>query len=429
MSSVSKNSKKRLNSIIDEISKTPEKFTVNPEKDFTRNRKLPLKTTISLILAMGGKSLPIEMLEFFNYSEATATSSAFVQARGKILPMTFHTIFEKFTLLSKKVKKFRGYRILAHDGSDVNLPKNTDDSETYQGNGVNLFHLNAFYDVLNKIYVNADLQGKCKVDERASLIAMINNSSFDDKTIILGDRGYESCNLFVHLQNKGYSFVIRAKDVHSNGLLANLNLPQSDTFDVDVKFWLTRLQTKAIKANPNFKSLSTSSKFDFLPPKSKDAYEMNFRVVRLKLGENSYETLITNLNQDEFSSADLKELYKIRWGIETSFRELKYAIGLCHLHAKTKSFIEQEIFSRLIMYNFCMIITCQVAWCKKPTKLGYQANFTVAIQICRTFFSHDGESPPNVEALIAKHLLPIRKNRKNKRKLTPKSFVSFLYRV
>lgn len=429
MSSVSKHTKNRLNTAINTISKMPDRFVKIPKIDFTRNRKLSLDTTIRIVLGMGGNSLSAELLEYFGYSDKTATSSAFIQARHKILPDAFQTIFQEFTLPAKHTKKHRGYRVLAHDGSDVNLPKNPDDIETYQGNGVNLLHLNAFYDVLNKVYLAADLQGKCETDERTSLVGMISNSHFADKIIILGDRGYESCNVFAHLENKGFKWAIRAKDVNSNGILANLDLPKTDTFDVNVNFWLSRQQTNEVKANPKIKFLSSSSKFDFLPPKSKDIYEMKFRVVRLKLAENSYETLITNLCENEFSPTNLKALYHMRWGVETSFRELKYSLGLCHLHAKTKEFIEQEIFARLIMYNFSMMIACQVVLRKKQTKWGYQVNFTRAIEICKFFFRYLGTSPPNVEYLIGKHILPVRENRSSKRILMPKSFVSFIYRV
>ena len=44
----------------------------------------------------------------------------------------------------------------------------------------------------------------------------------------------------------------------------------------------------------------------------------------MDFSEGLYETLITNLWIDEFPAEDIKILYKMRWGIETSFRELKY---------------------------------------------------------------------------------------------------------
>lgn len=55
---------------------------------------------------------------------------------------------------------------------------------------------------------------------------------------------------------------------------------------------------------------------------------MSLRVVRIKIGEERYESLVTNLPSNEFSTADLKQLYHLRWGIETAFRELKYSLGM-----------------------------------------------------------------------------------------------------
>ncbi|MDP1340837.1 transposase, partial [Klebsiella variicola] len=78
------------------------------------------------------------------------------------------------------------------------------------------------------------------------------------------------------------------------------------------------------------------------------------------LNEDTYESLVTNLDPFLFTSEDLKVLYHLRWGIETSFRELKYALGLSHFHSKKLDFIIQEIFARLIMYNFSMTITLAV---------------------------------------------------------------------
>lgn len=49
----------------------------------------------------------------------------------------------------------------------------------------------------------------------------------------------------------------------------------------------------------------------------------------------------------------LSGLYNKRWGIETSFREVKYALGLNALHSKKRKLIQQEIYARLILYNFC----------------------------------------------------------------------------
>ncbi len=120
----------------------------------------------------------------------------------------------------------------------------------------------------------------------------------------------------------------------------------------------------------------------------------------------------------------------MRWGIETSFRELKYAIGLASFHSKKAEFVQQEIFARLIMYNFCEMVTTDVIIKNKPRKHAYQANFTMATNICKRFFRQKHcRTPLDVEALIQKYILPIRKDRQYDINKKQKSAVSFTYRI
>ena len=198
-----------------------------------------------------------------------------------------------------------------------------------------------------------------------------------------------------------------------------------ETFDTKIKLHLTRSQTNKAKADQHYQLLRKTANFDYLPPQTKGIYPLELRVVRVKISENLYESLVTNLDPFTFTSKELKELYHLRWGIETSFRELKYALGLSHFHARKLDFIIQEIYARLIMYNFSMAIALAVA-ASEPIKSGYQLNFTQAIGICKKFFLFPAV---NVEELIRRHILPVRPNRSDQRKLTKKKFGGFLYRV
>ena len=65
--------------------------------------------------------------------------------------------------------------------------------------------------------------------------------------------------------------------------------------------------------------------------------------------------------------------------------------------------IIQEIYARLILYNYCEPITMHVIIQQKGTKHIYQMNYTIAIHICRYFLRND-ISPPDVETLIQKNL-------------------------
>jgi len=136
--------------------------------------------------------------------------------------------------------------------------------------------------------------------------------------------------------------------------------------------------------------------------------------------------LVTSLNRFEFPTEEIKLLYSKRWGIETAFRELKYDIGLTHLHARKEECVLQEIYAHLLMYNFSMRIAMHVGLAKSRGKHDYQINRANAFYVCRRYF---WGVVCNIEAEIASQLLPIRPGRADKRKLIPKSFVAFNYRV
>ena len=192
---------------------------------------------------------------------------------------------------------------------------------------------------------------------------------------------------------------------------------------------LTRRKTKEVIANPDiFRFLRNDANFDFLDENK--LYPISFRVVRFKITDDSYETVITNLNQSDFPPDELREIYRQRWGIETSFRELKYAVGLTCFHAKKQEYIVQEIFARIIMYNFALMITSRVIISQADTRHVYQVNFTAAIHICRHFLRLRNNAPPSdVEAMLLKNILPVRPGRKNDRKIRRQKAVSFAYRV
>lgn len=428
--------KDTLTSLIKEMSSSPELFVKQPGRDFTRNRKLTFESVVHILLSMGGGSLNKELLEYFAYDADTVSSSAFIQQRDKILPYAFKFLLHEFTSSFDDLKTYEGYRLLAVDGSDLNIPHNPNDPKTYfqtlpNSKGYNLLHLNAMYDLRNKLYVDALIQPGKKMNEYRALTDMVDRSKISDNVILVADRGYESYNVFAHIEQKGWKYLIRVKDRSSNGILSGLDLPTTEEFDKEIHLTLTRKQTKEVKAHPEcYKFVPRKSTFDYLDLHKRKFYPISFRVVRLKISDNSYQTIITNLPPSQFSAEKIKNLYHMRWGIETSFRELKYALGLAHFHSKKVAYITQEVFARLVMYNFCEMITLHVIIKQKPTKHGYQVNFTLAIHICRYFLRcSENVHPPDVEALIRKNVLPIRNGRKGPRNVRSRTAVSFNYRV
>ena len=432
--------KRKMDESLEQLCEVSWMFSKQPEKDFTRNRKLPFPKLVSFLLAMEGGTLTTELLKRFGCSLDTASASAFVQQRSKLAPETFPSLFDLFVRKTQPIKLYKGFRLLATDGSDIQIPNNPEHTAShYHGaNGqasYNILHLDAIYDLLQCTYQDASLAGDRDANERSVLCQMVDRSSIPN-ALMIADRGYESYNVMAHIQQKGWKFLIRIQDTaNSRGIAAGLNLPDSDQFDMFVDMTLTTKQTNEVKKLLQNKNLykHLHKDFDYLPKTNRKHdpavfFKLPFRIVRFNISEYTYETVVTNLDTVAFPPSELKKLYAMRWGIETSFRELKYTIGLLHFHAKKVEHIYQEVFARLIMYNFTELITSPVISHKADCKYAYKANFTVAVHVCRQFFLGN-VSPPDVEAAIRRYVSPIRSGRSRPRNLTVKHAVSFVYRV
>lgn len=423
-----------LKTIISELSQNPSLFLKNPKTDFSRKRKIDFKTLVGITMNSGGCTMSKELLDYFDFNVNTPTVSAYTQQRSKVLPEAFEFIFHEFTKNNINNRRlYEGYQLLACDGSNLSIATNASDAETAwkhnQYGGIsNRLHLNAFYDVLNRMYVDVLVQTASEYQEHRACVRMMERSSIEN-VILIADRGYENYNIMAHAINKGWKFLIRIKDVNSNGIASGLHLSNKDIFDTDINLILTRKQSKTKKDLP-YKFMPTMQTFDYLPIGSSLEYPLSFRIVRLKISEDFYETLVTNLDRFLFPPTKLKELYHLRWGIETSFRELKYAIGLTSFHAKKVEYIIQEIYARLTLYNYCECITTYVINQNNQTAKNKQVNFTIAIYICREYLRNKRQlSPPDVAKLIEKYTLPVRPGRKDPRKVKPQASVSFIYRV
>ena len=427
--------KNNLFSVISDMAAAPWLFSTQ-KTAFSRKRKISFTDTILSVLSMEKSSSKHEMLKYFDFSADTPSLSALIQQRSKLSPEAFQILFRDFTDSFNFGKNLKGYRLLAVDGSDICIPRDPEDPETYRisdpyGKGYNLLHLNALYDLLSRTYIDAILQPCNSSNEYSAMCDMVDHfrQISDEKVIFIADRGYTSFNVMAHVIENNARFLIRARDEGSRNLLSTLTLPASPEFDIDFERWLTRRNTRAVKEQPDIYKNISSRPFDYLREHSSSLYYIRFRIVRFQLPNGSSETVFTNLPAYEFDVEQLKELYFKRWGIETSFRELKYTIGLAYFHSRKKQLIMQEIYARLILYNFCEIITGTIIVSQKDRKFIYQVNFTMAIYICIEFLRRKKSATQmDVIALINNYILPIRLGRNSPRYIKARTVTSFLYR-
>jgi hypothetical protein len=171
---------------------------------------------ISSILAFRGGTLNHEIMDFFGLDVSIGTSSAFIQQRAKILPEAFECLFRHFTSKVDENKLYHGFRLLAVDGSDLRIASNSSDPDSYfpgvnGQNAYNLLHINAMYDLLQHIYLDAIVQKRRCTDEFRALTNMVDRSDIEN-ALLLADRGYESYNNLAHMQEKGWKYLIRIKN-------------------------------------------------------------------------------------------------------------------------------------------------------------------------------------------------------------------------
>ena len=307
-----------------------------------------------------------------------------------LTPDIFKRINNLFVSAFDDHTTINGYHILAQDGSDVNIPFMDDKTKTEKHDAKSFcqYHVNALYDCLNKVFYDWSIDAASKKREVNALISILKDRNYPQNSIFTADRGYESYNLMAHFIENDIKFVIRVKDIHTrSGLMTNIKTEEG-AFDIRVTRTLTSLQTKEIKADKEkYIFVPSTSNFDFLD-ETRDLYDLSFRAVRFKISEDTYETVVTNLSEEEFKTEDFKELYHYRWNEETAFNKLKYTIGLVYFHARKRKLIQQEINAAFLMYNVSEVIirNIDLKKNKKPElEYDYKSNFSSAVTNIRLY--------------------------------------------
>lgn len=423
------------NCIFDIISKMEthtDEFLLSDPHAFRRKRKWDFATLIRFLLSFGSNSLGLEIGEFFNYQEGFPSVSSFVQQRKKLhfsaLEFLFHQLNER---VRPQLRLFKNYRLLAIDGSNLAIPYNSMENNCNNEKQSPTMHLDGLFDVMNKIFVDVIVETGNQKDETGMGCRMIDRIRDTYPVIVIADRNYENYNFFAHVEENLYDYVVRIKDRDSTGILSGMDLPDQEEFDITRHVFITRQHSLLTKLMAKkYKYISRKKRFDFSEAEEDSRYAMTIRFVRFQLTEDTYECLATSLPEDLFSIEDLKEIYQRRWGIETGFRELKYVLGIAAFHSKQENSILQEVYARVVMYNFSMLIASRVEPKEKDLKYKLQVNYTQAIRISQHFFRHlNSEVLYDIEKTIQRFLLPVRPNRKAQRTTLGKDAIPFNYRL
>lgn len=301
--------------------------------DFTRRRKMDFVQTICFILSGTKKSLQTALNTFCSSMKMEVDSyskQAFSKGRRRIRPEAFkelfeytaHTFYEEYDY-----RTYRGYRVFAIDGTRYNLP-NTDELRQKYGVQTSNGHPqvqalgSCLYDVLNGMLLDARFS-PCRANEReeakAHLLKLKEFSS--NKELVLLDRGYPSADLIATFEEMGYSYIMRCS-----------------------KEFLCAVKTNGADCviTHQFKKLKDRS--------------FTLRVIRFPIGDGKDEILITNIFDNQFSVNDFKDLYKMRWSIESKYDDLKNKLEIENFSGTTEIAILQDYYATMFLAELAGII-------------------------------------------------------------------------
>lgn len=426
--------KSMLFSSIDELVSKPEIYAVKPGRDFSRCRKLGFKNLLLMLLTMEADCIKEELYRYFGRVTSAPSKAAFYKQRKKLKIDALRWLLADFNKKCRKNLYDGKYSLVTCDGSAADIFRNPDDKDTFfepngkSTRGFNQIHINAFFSILDKRFTDLLVQPSRKRNEYSAFCQMVDRAQDNHPVIYICDRGYASYNNFAHIKEKHQFFLIRSTDVKTEKLLG-FSLNGVKELDYHVDRILTRSNSKKKRLQPDrekdYRYVCKNVPIDFITEEQPE-YEMSLRIVRVEVTEGNFVNLVTNLPDNEFDMDDLKELYHLRWDEETAFRDIKYPLCLKAFHSKKYEYIEQEVWARAILYNFCAEISVHVDVPEKERKYMYQINFSEAVKICRDFLRAD--SSMNVEGLIAQNIEPVRPNRTFPRQKRFKLPMSFCYR-
>jgi len=296
---------------------------------FTRCRKMPFCDIIYFMMSCANRSLQTELDEYFRNKGCDAVSrQAFSKARENIRHEAFielnDTVVRKFETEDGEIETYRGYRLFGVDGSIIDLP-NTEGLRERFGYSTGSPYVKlakglamTAFDVLNKITVFAELY-RYDDSERSRMIDISDGFKelYQDKMIWLLDRGYPSFALFSRFVGNSQNFVARV----SSTSLKEVN----DAIEPDQIVTVTR-----------------------------NSSTLTLRVVNVLLNSGETEKLVTNLFSD-FTPDDFKELYAMRWGVETNYRFLKCRLLFETFTGESETAILQDFHSAILLMNMAAI--------------------------------------------------------------------------
>jgi hypothetical protein len=329
-------------------------------KFFTRKRVLTFSIVLLLLLQKSVKSLQLVLNEFFGrlsmyvpLTVLTVSNSAFSQARQKLSHTAFielhHTAVVGTYYADDQYQTWEGFRLIAVDGSKIRLPDTPEIRKAFgtvsvkNQSGIDLGEqpwalASVYYDLLNEIPLDAILaHGKAyEVD-----VAVTQLRALQANDLLIGDMNYPSYRFLAELsvlrQTRGCHFLFRC----SSGSFT----PARELFASDKRDSLIVTLTVPRDKRREITRLG-------LP------HQIRLRFIRVVLDDGTVEVLVTSLvDERRYPTCLFKELYHLRWGVETLYDRLKNLLCLENFSGTTVEAVKQDFYATIFICGIEAILT------------------------------------------------------------------------
>lgn len=402
------------------------------DRFFTRNRILTFCKVAMLILQKSMKSLQLILNEFTSFFDLNpVTCSAFTQARSHLSYTAFIELNQKAIVNvvyeDKDYKRYKGrFRLLSIDGSKVILPNEEDIRKEFGAisytNGKDdqiagskpQAVASVMYDVLNHVAIDSIL-GHSRAYEADLAEEHLSYTCGSD--LILTDRNYTSYHFLAYMSQYGRDFVGRCGK--------NTFKAVREMFEGKGK------DSRIVRLKPSdMKGVKESG----LPE------EITVRFIRVRLDTGETEVLVTSLIDDKlYETEEFKELYNMRWGVETFYGVLKTRLNLENFTGKTAESVRQDFYATIYITGPESVLTREVnerlekKTCqfqrnaeesekriyKNPQKVNKAVSFNaIKNHVFNLFYSESNNDvlSEELEKLFGMNTTCVRKGRKTERK-------------
>ena len=239
------------------------------------------------------------------------------------------------------VKTCKSHLILAIDGTSLNAPL-TEENLTVYGNTAKhggrprpQIGLSCLFDVLNRAIIDMNT-ASCKFNERTESISHIDNTievTGEKPCIYIFDRGYPSGEFFLDVLERNVNFLARLGSSSFRREQKGMN-----TCDCMVKIIFDKTRIAACKKEVSANRLAAAGSIDL-------------RFIHIKLDNGDDEYLATNISDTLFNTEEVFALYRLRWGIETVFDDLKNKLQIENFTGEKPVIMEQDIYATIYLSN------------------------------------------------------------------------------